>query len=48
MRANFRAGRFEEGLADAIDAVDALLAQHFALAPGEVNPNELPDRLDLR
>jgi hypothetical protein len=23
--------------------VDGLLRRHFALAPGETNPNELPD-----
>jgi uncharacterized membrane protein len=43
----FRGGRFEEGLMQAIDAVDALLARHFPLAAGQVNPNELPDRVDL-
>ncbi len=43
MREAFQAGRFEDGLNQAIDAVDALLVQHFALAPGEHNPNELPD-----
>ncbi len=43
MRDAFREGRFEAGLDHAIDAVDTLLRQHFALAPGEVNPNELPD-----
>ena len=43
MGAAFRAGRFEEGLNAAIDAVDALLRRHFPLAPGAVNPNELPD-----
>jgi uncharacterized membrane protein len=48
MRAAFRAGRFEDGLNQAVDAVDALLVQHFALAPGETNPNELPDAPDLR
>ena len=48
MRAAFRQGAFEQGLNDAIDAVDALLAQHFPLAPGEVNPNELSDRPHLR
>jgi uncharacterized membrane protein len=48
MRAAFRAGRFEEGLNQAVDAVDALLVQHFPLAPGQVNPNELPDVPDLR
>ena len=39
----FRAGRFEDGLIEAIDAVDALLLQHFPLAAGKANPNELPD-----
>lgn len=48
MREAFRAGRFEEGLAQAIDAVHALLLQHFPLAPGQVNPNELPDSPDWR
>jgi uncharacterized membrane protein len=43
MGASFRAGRFEEGLNAAIDAVDALLRQHFPLTPGGVSPNELPD-----
>jgi uncharacterized membrane protein len=27
----------------AIDTVEALLVQHFPLAPGQANPNELPD-----
>lgn len=48
MRAAFREGAFEAGLNDAIDAVDALLARHFPLAPGEHNPNELSDRPHLR
>jgi uncharacterized membrane protein len=39
----FKAGRFESGLEQAVDAVDGLLRRHFALAPGETNPNELPD-----
>lgn len=39
----FRAGRFEEGLADAIDAVDALLVAHFPHAAGAAHDNELPD-----
>jgi uncharacterized membrane protein len=43
MAAAFKAGRFEEGLGEAIDAVDTLLQRHFALAEGERNPNELPD-----
>jgi len=48
MRDAFRSGRHEEGLNAAIDAVDALLRQHFALAAGQANPNELPDEPDLR
>ena len=48
MSAAFKAGEFEAGLNQAIDAVDALLAKHFALAPGEANPNELPDAPYLR
>ena len=43
----FRGGRFEEGLMQAIDAVDTLLARHFPLDAGLVNPNELPDSVDL-
>ena len=39
----FKSSRFEAGLDMAIDAVDGLLTRYFALAPGEKNPNELPD-----
>jgi len=48
MREAFRARQHEQGLLSAIDAVDDLLRQHFALAPGQRNPNELPDAPDLR
>jgi uncharacterized membrane protein YgcG len=48
MQAAFKSGQFEAGLNQAVDAVGALLEEHFALAPGEVNPNELPDLPDLR
>jgi uncharacterized membrane protein len=48
MSAAFKAGLFEQGLADAVDAVDALLRRHFTLEPGAPNPNELPDGADLR
>ena len=48
MREAFRAGRYEEGLTGAIDAVEALLVQHFPLAGDAANPNELGDRVDLR
>ena len=47
MRQAFQAGRFEEGLNQAIDALNAKLVQHFAQAPGQANPNELPDRATL-
>lgn len=39
-----RTGRFEQGLERAVADVDALLVRHFPLAPGEANPNQLPDR----
>ncbi len=48
MSTAFKAGQFEAGLNQAVDAVDALLTRHFALAAGEVNPNELPDAPYLR
>ena len=47
MRQAFQAGRFEEGLNQAIDALNVRLVQHFAPAPGQTNPNELPDRATL-
>ena len=43
----FRSGHYEQGLATAIAAVDAMLTRHFPLAIGQANPNELPDRADL-
>jgi len=48
MSAAFKAGRFEEGLVAAIDAVDRLMNQHFAMVAGTENPNELPNRPYLR
>ncbi len=48
MREAFAQRQFEAGLNAAIAAVDGLLLLHFALAPGEVDPNELPDEVDLR
>jgi uncharacterized membrane protein len=44
LREALRAGRFEDGLAHAVDHVDAMLLQHFAVAADAHNPNELPDR----
>lgn len=40
----FAAGRFEEGLAQAVDEVTAPLERHFPVRPGADNRNELPDR----
>ena len=48
MRSAFQGGQFEAGLNQAIDAVDALMLQHFALAAGQTNPNELPNTPVLR
>jgi uncharacterized membrane protein len=48
MREAFRSHQFEPGLMQALATVDALLRQHFPLAPGQANPNELPDDVDLR
>ena len=44
MSSAFKAGRFEQGLAEAVDIVDGLLAQHFPAVAGAPNPNELPDQ----
>jgi uncharacterized membrane protein len=43
MREAFRAGRFEDGLNAAVDAVDALLAKHFPLGDASGDKNELPN-----
>ena len=43
MRDAFRAGRYEEGLTQAVDEVTALLVRHFPATPGAANANELPD-----
>lgn len=42
IEAHFRAGRFEQGMLEAVQAVADLLALHFPAAAG--NPNELSDR----
>ena len=48
MQQAFRSGQFEAGLLQAVDTVDALLTRHFALQPGQVDRNELPDAPLLR
>jgi uncharacterized membrane protein len=44
MRSEFRAGRFEAGLLQAIEAVETLMLQHFPQAEGQANPDELPNK----
>lgn len=48
LREAFRAGRFEDGLTEAVAHVDELLRAHFPLADNAANPNELSDRPHLR
>jgi uncharacterized membrane protein len=43
MRSAFRGANYEDGLQQAVDAVTALLVQHFPARVDEANPNELPD-----
>jgi uncharacterized membrane protein len=44
LREQFRRGAFEAGVIRAVERIGALLAQHFPLAPGDRNPNELSDK----
>jgi uncharacterized membrane protein len=44
VREHFRRGEFEAGVIAGVQAIGAVLARHFPLAPGEVNPNELSDK----
>jgi uncharacterized membrane protein len=48
MRVPFQRGEFAPGLSLVIQQVHGLLLAHFPLAPGETNPNELPDQPVLR
>ncbi|WP_416759227.1 TPM domain-containing protein [Roseateles sp. So40a] len=43
LRQSLRGGQFEQGLIEAIRAVEALLAEHFPVEPGSPPRNELPD-----
>ncbi|MED5620790.1 TPM domain-containing protein [Ideonella sp. BN130291] len=44
MASAFREGHFEAGLMQAIEAVEALLVQHFPIKDAAARSNELPDR----
>ncbi len=44
MRDHFRAGRYEQGTIEAVNAVGEHLARHFPLAEGQRNADELSDR----
>jgi uncharacterized membrane protein len=46
--AALKLGQFEAGLLQSVDEVNTLLVQHFAVQPGERNPNELPDAVVLK
>ncbi len=41
-------GHLEAGLNQAIDAVSAVLVQHFPYQAGSIRPNELPDQPNVR
>jgi len=43
MGAAFRERHFEDGLTQALEEVSALLVEHFPLAEGDADTNELPD-----
>jgi uncharacterized membrane protein len=43
MAAEFRSGRFTEGIVAGVEAVGEALARHFPRRAGEVDHNELPD-----
>jgi uncharacterized membrane protein len=43
-RERYRAGEFEAGTVQAVEAIGALLARHFPLAEGAANRNELSNR----
>jgi putative membrane protein len=45
LTAGIRHGRVGDGLVAAIAQCGAVLAEHFPLPDGSVNPNELPDKL---
>lgn len=47
MRTHFRAGRYENGILDAVDAVSAALERHFP-ADGAAPDDELPNRPVIR
>ncbi len=44
VREHFRRDDFEAGVIAGVQAIGAVLARHFPLVPGEVNPNELSDK----
>jgi len=46
--AALKLGQFEAGLLQTVEEVNTLLVQHFAVQPGERNPNELPDAVVLK
>jgi len=47
LAAELKQDQYEAGLLHSVEEVSALLVQHFALSPGQRNPNELPDTVVL-
>ena len=47
LRDALQTGNYELGLTEAVEAVHAMLQQHFPLPPGASRPNELPDAIVL-
>lgn len=45
---DLKAGRLEQGLGAAVDAVGAMLEQEFPMATGQHNPDELPNTVHIR
>ncbi|MGO1080225.1 TPM domain-containing protein [Inquilinus sp. CA228] len=43
LRDRFQAGQYEEGVLEALAAIDAELLRAWPATPGEANPEELPD-----
>lgn len=43
MRDAFRRADYDTGMSQCVDKISELLVRHYPLAPGQANPNELPD-----
>ncbi len=48
LRQHLQRGDFERGLTQAVQEISALLVEQFPVQSGELNPNELSNRVDRR